>query len=211
MPWISQVPAVLEAWYPGQEDGNAVAAILFGDVNPSGKLPVTFPRTDVQTPASGTAQFPGIGGAAHYSEGLLVGYRWYDARDAAPLFPFGYGLSYTTFSYRGIDLMRRDAPQPAVRVRIVVANTGKRAGAEVAQLYVRGPAHLGEPPKQLKGFRKFFLRPGHSTSVTFDLGRRAFSTWDVSRRKWIVHAGVYHLLVGSSSRDLLGQATVRVG
>jgi beta-glucosidase len=207
---MSQVPAVLEAWYPGQEDGNAVAAVLFGDVNPSGKLPVTFPRTDAQTPANGTARFPGIDGVARYSEGLLVGYRWYDAKKAAPLFPFGYGLSYTTFSYRGIDVVRRDAPQPAVRVSVVVTNTGKRAGAEVAQLYIGSPAGLGAPPKQLKGFRKVFLRPGRSTRVTFDLDRRAFSTWDVSQRKWIVRPGVYRLLVGASSRNLREQETLRV-
>jgi beta-glucosidase len=211
MPWLSQVPAVLEAWYPGQEDGNAVAAILFGDVNPSGKLPLTFPRTEAQSPVHATSRFPGINGAARYSEGLLVGYRWYDKTKAAPLFPFGFGLSYTTFSYRRIDVVRRDAPQPAARVSVVVTNTGTRAGAEVAQLYVAGPAGSLEPAKQLRGFRKVLLRPGRSTRVTFDLDRRAFSTWNEDQRKWTVRPGFYRLLVGASSRDLRQQGTLRVG
>jgi len=120
MPWVDSVPAVLEAWYPGEEDGNALASILFGDVNPSGKLPVTFPRTETQTPVSTPDRCPGVNGTAHYSEGLQVGYRWYDAQGQDPLFPFGYGLSYTTFRMRDLDVdVDRDGVTATVKTLVV--------------------------------------------------------------------------------------------
>jgi beta-glucosidase len=206
MPWLSQVPAVVEAWYPGQEDGNAVAAILFGDANPSGKLPVTFPRADADTPAHTPQQWPGVNGTAVYSEGLQVGYRWYDAQNITPMFPFGYGLSYTTFGFSHLTVSRGHGGQ--VTAGADVTNTGHRPGAEVAQLYVTDPAGAGEPPKQLKGFRKVSLQPGQTAHVTFVLDQRAFSVWDSATQAWTVPVGTYHVLVGDSSRNLPLQAPV---
>jgi beta-glucosidase len=210
MPWIDQVPAAVEAWYPGEEDGNAVAAVLFGDVNPSGKLPISFPREDADTPAHTPEQYPGVNGIATYSEGLKVGYRWYDAEDIAPLFPFGYGLSYTTFAYSGLTVSPVLQPDGHVTVGVDVTNTGRRAGAEVAQLYVSDPGGAGEPPKQLKGFQKVSLRPGEKKHLTFELDQRAFSVWDGAAQQWTTVHGRYGVYVGGSSRDLPLHGTVTV-
>jgi beta-glucosidase len=201
MPWADTVPAILEAWYPGEEDGDALAALLFGDVNPSGKLPVTFPRTEDQTPVSQPERYPGINGVATYSEKLEIGYRWYDAQDQTPLFPFGYGLSYTSFSFSRLTVSRpsRDGQ---VTVAVNVRNTGRRTGAEVVQVYVGDPASAGEPPRQLKGFAKVTLRPGQMRRVTLTLDRRAFAIWDTTAQDWTTVAGRYTVAVGDSSRNL---------
>jgi len=201
MPWLDQVAGVVEAWYPGQEDGNAVAAVLFGDVDPSGRLPQTFPPSDSAVPASTVGQWPGSGDAedAAFTEGLDVGYRWYDATKTEPLFPFGYGLSYTTFSYRKLRVVRRG---DRASVSFTVTNTGGRAGSEVAQLYVDDPRAAGEPPKQLQGFEKVFVRPGRSVRVTIALTPRSFSHWDPVVQRWRIRPGLYRLLVGASSRDI---------
>ena len=201
MPWLEQAPAVVESWYPGEQDGNAIAAVLFGDVDPSGRLPQTFPASDDEVPASTVGQWPGSGDGqdASFSEALDVGYRWYDATKVAPLFPFGYGLSYTTFSYRRLRIEKKG---PGFSVSFVVRNTGARAGAEVAQLYIDDPAAAGEPPKQLKGFDKVFLRPGKSRRVTIPLTPRSFSVWDSVSQRWRVRSGAYRILVGASSRDI---------
>ena len=203
MPWVDAVKGIVEAWYPGQEDGNAVAAVLFGDVNPSGKLPVTFPRALSDVPASSPQQWPGVNGQVQYAEGVLVGYRWYDAKQIAPLFPFGYGLSYTTFSFSNLSV----APQPAsdsstITVDADVANTGSRAGAEVVQLYLGDPAATGEPPRQLEGFQKVMLQPGQTQHLHFTLHPRAFSYWDEQTSGWVVADGTYQVLVGDSSGNL---------
>lgn len=210
MPWLDQVPAVVEAWYPGEEDGNAVAAVLFGDVNPSGKLPVTFPRADADTPAHTPDRWPGVNGVATYSEGLQIGYRWYDAQDIAPLFPFGYGLSYTSFRFGNLTVGRPAARTGAVTVGLDVTNTGSRAGADVAQVYVGAPAAAGEPPRQLKGFAKVSLRPGQTRQLTFVLDRRAFSVWDANVHAWTVVPGTHQVWAGDSSRDLPLHAAVDV-
>ena len=210
MPWIDQVPATVEAWYPGEEDGNAVAAVLFGDVNPSGKLPISFPRKDADTPAHTPEQYPGVNGTAAYSEGLKVGYRWYDAEDIAPLFPFGYGLSYTTFAYSNLDVSPILTPDGHITVGVDVTNTGRRAGSEVAQVYVADPSAAGEPPKQLKGFQKASLRPGETKHLTFKLDQRAFSIWDSAAQQWTTVHGQYGVYVGGSSRDLPLHGTVTV-
>jgi beta-glucosidase len=205
MPWLDQVKGVIEAWYPGQDDGNAIAAVLFGDVNPSGKLPVTFPASLAQVPASTAAQWPGTGGTVQYSEGVLVGYRWYATRGITPLFPFGYGLSYTSFKFS------RLAVQPGrggYRVSVDVTNTGKRTGADVAQLYVGDPAATGEPAEQLKGFQRVTLRPGATTRVSFTLDRQAFAWWN---GHWEVTPGTYRLMAGDSSASLPLVAHVAVG
>ncbi|MGH7954087.1 MAG: glycoside hydrolase family 3 C-terminal domain-containing protein, partial [Limisphaerales bacterium] len=176
MPWISQVRATLVAWYPGQENGNALAQVLFGDVNPSGKLPATFPAAANQVPANTPAQFPGVKGHVSYSEGLEIGYRWYDAHNVSPLFPFGYGLSYTMFGYSNLTV---SAVSPAGQVQIGfdLANIGGRAGAEVAELYLGFPAAASEPSKLLKGFQKNFLSPGQTQRVTFNLNWEDLANW----------------------------------
>jgi beta-glucosidase len=210
MPWSDQVSAIVEAWYPGEEDGNAVAAVLFGDVNPSGKLPVTFPRSESDVPAHTPQQYPGTNGTAVYSEGLNVGYRWYDAQDIAPLFPFGYGLSYTTFAFSHLKVTPTLTPNGHVTVGADVTNTGKRAGAEVAQVYVTDPSSAGEPPKQLKGFAKVNLAAGQTKHLTFTLDQRAFSTWEPTAQQWGTHDGRYTVYVGDSSRSLPLHAAVDV-
>jgi len=200
MPWLDSVRAVLEAWYPGQEDGAAIASVLFGDVTPSGKLPVTFPRSLADVPAASAAQWPGVGGKVQYSEGLLVGYRWYGARGIAPHFPFGFGLSYTTF--RLANLRVAAGPGRSVRVGVNVTNAGARAGAEVVQVYVGDPASAGEPPWQLKAFRKVTLGPRETRRLTFVLDARAFARWDSTANGWVVGPSRYQIGVGNSSADL---------
>jgi len=200
MPWLESVGAVLEAWYPGQEDGAAIARMLFGDVNPSGKLPVTFPRGLGDVPASSAERWPGVDGKVHYGEGLEVGYRWYDARGVTPLFPFGFGLSYTTFQLR--DLSVSQTAGPAATVTADIVNIGQRAGADVVQVYVTHPASAGEPPRQLKAFQKVRLAPGESRRLTFTLDARAFAHWDDAAGVWLVDAGDYQIHVGDSSADL---------
>jgi beta-glucosidase len=171
MPWLSQVASVVDAWYPGESNGSALAAVLFGQVDPSGHLPVTFPTDLSQVPASSPSQFPGVDGQVLYSEGIDVGYRYYDANNETPLFPFGYGLSYTTFRYSHLQvssqLVQNGTSDPGatscrcngqsgslVTVSAKVTNTGTVAGSDVAQLYVGDPAAAGEPPRQLKGFKR---------------------------------------------------------
>jgi beta-glucosidase len=207
LPWVDQVPALLETWYPGEEDGNALAAVLFGDVNPSGKLPVTFPRAESQTPTSQPERWPGVNGTAVYSEGLEVGYRWYDAQGQDPLFPFGYGLSYTSFAVAPGSVSAPDAAGQ-VTAHLDVINTGRRAGSDVAQVYLTYPAAAGEPPRQLRGFAKVQLRPGQRAHLAITLDRRAFSTWDSATQRWTVPAGTYRILVGDSSRALRTAATL---
>jgi len=201
MPWLEHVSTVVEAWYPGEEDGNALAAILFGDVNPSGKLPITFPKDQADLPQQSASQYPGQGLVATYSEGLDIGYRWYDAESITPLFPFGFGLSYTTFAVSHLSVGRSSRTNVA-RVGCTVTNTGSRAGGEVVQVYVGDPPAAGEPPKQLKGFVRVFLQPHQSQRVSVSLGRRAFSIWDTQSQDWRVVPGTYRILVGVSSRDI---------
>jgi beta-glucosidase len=203
MPWEDAVKGILEEWYPGQDDGNASAAVLFGDVNPSGKLPVTFPKSLSDVPANSPQQWPGVNGRVQYAEGVLVGYRWYDAKQIAPLFPFGYGLSYTTFSFSNLAVAGQLAShQSTITVDVDVANTGLRSGAEVVQVYVGDPATTGEPPRQLEGFQKVMLQPGQRQHVHFTLDPRAFSYWNEQAHGWVVADGTYQVLVGDSSRNL---------
>jgi beta-glucosidase len=206
MPWIDKVGGVIEAWYPGQEDGNAIAAILYGDVNPSGRLPLTFPRSAAATPTSSQQRWPGIDGRSEYSEKLEVGYRWYDATHTDPLFPFGFGLSYTTFHLSGLCVtpssVNGESSWRNVTLKVSVTNTGKRAGAEVVEVYVQQPAANGEPPHQLRAFGKLDLQAGETKPITLSLDQRSFSIYDDGARQWKTPAGKYRILVGSSSRDL---------
>ncbi|WP_312886989.1 glycoside hydrolase family 3 C-terminal domain-containing protein [Actinocrinis puniceicyclus] len=200
MPWLNSVKGVFEGFYDGQNWGSAIAALLFGDVNPSGRLPVTFPAALSQVPANTTAQWPGANNQVQYSEGLKVGSRWYDANGLTPLFPFGYGLSYTTFSFGDLQVGALNNGQATVTA--TVTNTGARAGTEVAQLYVSDPASVGEPPHQLKGFQRVPLNPGASATVTFTVTAHDLAHWDTASNSWLAGAGTYQVLVGGSSRDL---------
>lgn len=214
MPWIDKIGGLIEAWYPGQEDGNAIAAILYGDVNPSGKLPLTFPRTAAEIPTSTTAQWPGVNGSSTYNEKLDVGYRWYDAHHIQPLFPFGYGLSYTTFKLSHVRVTPSKIAgadsKANVQIDLQVKNTGKRAGAEVIQVYVEQPQENGEPPRQLRAFTKVDLEASQSKSVTLTLNPRSFSIYDPELEAWKMPSGKYEILVGTSSRDLPFQRDVEV-
>jgi beta-glucosidase len=215
MPWLADVKGVMQAWYPGQEDGNAIAALLFGDVNPSGKLPQTFPKAMADLPVKTQQQYPGVNDSkgiprAAYSEGLQVGYRWYDKQGIEPLFPFGFGLSYTSFKIGGMHVEAASGLAGGAIIGSAVKNTGARAGAEVVQLYVGMPAKTGEPPKQLKSYQKVLLQPGERKTVTLKLDRRAFSYW-AGAGGWTVAKGCYTLMLGDSSRSIAAQKTVSVG
>jgi beta-glucosidase len=204
MPWLGAVKGVLEMWYPGEQDGNAAAALLFGDVNPSGKLPYTFPKKMSDTPIRSASQWPGVNDQSgtprsRYSERLLVGYRWYDAKRITPLFPFGFGLSYTTFRFGGLHVTPTSS---GAVVRFTVTNTGDHTGADVAQLYLSSPRSAHEPPKQLKGYLKVLLLPGQTKTVTLSLDKRAFSYWNTASASWRVARGCYVVRVGDSSRSL---------
>jgi beta-glucosidase len=202
MPWLGQVAAVVDAWYPGESNGSALASVLYGQTDPSGHLPVTFPQSLSQVPASTPAQFPGVNGQVQYSEGVDVGYRWYDAKGLAPMFPFGYGLSYTRFSFsrlRATPARASNNSTRPVRVTARVTNTGRVTGSDVVQLYLSDPAVSGEPPRQLKGFQKVTLRPGQSTTVTFTLDGHDLSYWNQSANGWVVPTGAFGVYVGDSS------------
>lgn len=196
MPWIENVQGVLESWYPGVQGGQAIADILFGDTNPSGKLPITFPVSDADLPQP-TIDASNLN--VVYTEGLLMGYRWFDAKSISPLFPFGHGLSYTTFGYSRLNAQVDHDGN--VIATFTVANTGARAGAEIAQVYATLPPGLGEPPQRLVGWAKVWLAPGQSKLVSVAIPAQRFATWDVSRHAWKVNEGSYKITAASSSRD----------
>jgi beta-glucosidase len=199
MPWIKQVRGVLENWYPGQVDGDAIAPILFGDVDPSGHLPETIPYKLSDGPLRTAIQYPGVKGQVDHTERLLIGYRWYTAKHIAPLFPFGFGLSYTTFRFSGLSAR---ASGPNVVVKFLVQNTGRRAGTDVAQVYVGDPPSTGEPPEQLAGFQRVTLAPGEGRTVRIVVDRRSLSYWSVRWNGWRLMPGCYRLMVGDSSASL---------
>jgi beta-glucosidase len=200
MPWLSQVAAVLDAWYPGQTSGTSLASVLFGQTDPGGHLPVTFPASLTQVPASTTAQFPGNGSQVQYSEGIEVGYRWYDANNLTPLFPFGFGLSYTQFAFSNLQVSPATVNGTQdVQVSATVTNTGQRAGSDVAQLYLGDPSAAGEPPRQLAGFRRVSLASGASAQVSFTITPQQESWWDDSANGWTQSDGTYNVYVGDSS------------
>jgi beta-glucosidase len=211
-PWRSQVAGLLEAWYPGERGGTAIARVLFGDVDPSGRLPATFPNAEGDTPTAGDPEkYPGVANNVYYKEGVFVGYRWYDAQGLTPAFPFGFGLSYTRFRYSGLRVLRPRRGQraasgdPAVAVvSAVVKNVGRRRGAAVPELYLGLPSSTAvpEPPVQLKGFTRVNLGPGVSKRFKIALDSRAFSYWNSSKAAWQIVTGCTRVLVGSSSRDL---------
>jgi beta-glucosidase len=207
MPWIEQVGAVVQAWYPGQECGNAIADVLFGDTNPSGKLPQTFPVRLEDNPAY--LNFPGENGKVYYGEGLFVGYRYYDTKKIAPLFPFGFGLSYTTFAYSSLSLSAQEiGPDDILQVSVDITNTGQRAGKEIVQVYIRDQqASLQRPEKELKAFAKVQLGPDERKTVTLSIGRDALAYYDDLAHEWLAEAGEFEVLVGSSSQEIRARAT----
>jgi beta-glucosidase len=204
MPWLETVPAVLEAFYPGQEGGNAIANILFGDVNPSGRLPMSFPHRISDNPAF--LHYPGER-EVHYGEGLFVGYRYYDTKGVEPLFPFGYGLSYTTFEYSDLQIPAAVNAGEDVTVAVTVKNTGPTAGKETVQVYVSDKkSSLIRPEKELKAFQKIALEPGESQTVTLQLKPRALSFYKPAMKAWVAEPGTFEVMVGSSSRDIRQKA-----
>jgi beta-glucosidase len=201
--WVDQVPAILQAWYPGEQAGTALGQLIFGDFTPSGKLPVTFERRPEDNPTF-HSYYPQKDKRVEYTEGVFVGYRGYEKAGTKPLFPFGYGLSYTSFAYSDLKIATATKDSGArVSVSFKVKNTGSREGAEIAQVYV-GDSHapLPRPAKELKGFAKVFLRPGEAKQLTVFLDRRAFSYYDVNRRGWSAAPGEFGILVGASSVDI---------
>jgi beta-glucosidase len=206
MDWLARVPAVVQIWYGGQETGNGLADVLFGDVNPAGRLPQTFPRRIEDTPAF--LHYPGENGRVVYGEDLFMGYRYYDARKVEPLFPFGHGLSYTRFRYADLRLSRASiAPAEELVVEIDVSNIGERAGQEVVQLYVHDAvSKLARPEQELRAFAKIQLAPGETKTVRFALGARALSYWDPAQSGWIAEPGQFELRAGASSRDIRASA-----
>jgi beta-glucosidase len=207
MPWIGKVSAAIEAWYPAIRGGDAIANILFGDVNPSAKLPVTFPQTEADLPQVKLPGPPPSPFDIHYAEGLKVGYKWFDAEGKTPLFPFGFGLSYTTFSYSDL----KTTVGPSTQVSFKVTNTGKRAGAEIAQVYASFPAATGEPPKRLVAWSKVELLPAETKTVTLTIDPLQLSIFDADKDQWQLLPGEYVFFVGWSSRSTPLQEAVRLG
>ncbi len=208
MPWLDDVAAVVQIWFPGEALGDAVADVLLGVEEPGGRLPMTMPKRLDDTPAF--EHHPGRDHRAVYAERRLIGYRWYDAQDVEPLFPFGHGLGYTTFELG--DPAVSGAPDEGVRVVVPVTNSGDRRGSTVVQAYVAPPrsGDDDQPRRTLQAFSKVSLAPGASSLVELLLGHRAFATWDVATHGWIVPAGTYAIAVGTSSRDVVSAGTVDV-
>ena len=200
MPWVSSCPAILQVWLPGQEGGNAISNILFGNVNPSGKLPVTFPIALEDNPSY--KYYPG-NDEVEYSEGVYVGYRYYDTKNVAPLFPFGHGLSYTKFEYSNFNCPIEVSSLKNVELKFIIKNVGKTQGQEVVQCYVRDvESRLERPIKELKAFYKLNLLPGESKTVNLSLDKTSFSFFDDQINKWIVEPGKFEIMIGSSSKDI---------
>ncbi|MEO8289078.1 MAG: glycoside hydrolase family 3 C-terminal domain-containing protein [Chloroflexota bacterium] len=202
MPWLAAPAAVLQAWFCGQECGNSIADVLFGKVDATGRLPQTFPRRLQDNPAY--INYPGENGKVVYGEGIFVGYRYYDKKEIDPLFPFGFGLSYTTFDYDNLIVSpATSAPGETVRVSVDVRNSGSRDGTEIVQLYVRDVhSNVLRPEKELKGFARVQLKAGESRTVTLSLDRRAFAYYSEAARQWIAEAGDFQLMVGRSAGDI---------
>jgi beta-glucosidase len=225
MPWAEKVSGILEAWYGGSRGADAVARVIFGEVNPSAKLPITFPRSEADLPHPSVVKPPAESTTADgefeawkkiaaglpafqttYDEGLKVGYKWYDAEHKQVLFPFGYGLSYTTYSYSDFTV----TPGKTVRVSFKVTNTGNRDGAEIAELYAALPESAGEPPKRLLGWSKVKLKAGESKEVSIEVDAEYLSVFNVERDAWQLVPGSYTFLAGGSSQSLPLKASVNL-
>jgi beta-glucosidase len=212
MPWLDKVAGVMEMWLPGDAQGPAAAKLLFGDAEPGGRLPVTFPRDETQGPGTTPSQYPGDLSAkkavdtAHFDEGALIGYRYWDQHGQTPLFPFGYGLSYGRFNTKVLNVGR--TADGGAEVQLSVTNVGKRAASDVVQVYLGFPAEAGEAPKQLKGYGRVVVRPQQSLPLNIPLPPSAFKYWDEKKSAWSVAGGDYTIYVARSSRDVLYKATI---
>ena len=220
MPWVNSVAAIIQGWYLGSETGNALASVIAGDANPSGKLPYTYYASLDQVGAHKMGEYPGhksidaLGNEVMdipYNEGVFVGYRFTDKNKLVPTFPFGHGLSYTTFDYGKATtdkVFAKDADK--IEVRVPVSNTGERKGKETVQLYVRDiKSSVERPVKELKGFKKVELNPGETQEVVFEIGRDALSYFDAERHEWVMEPGEFEILIGASSGDIRSKTTFK--
>jgi beta-glucosidase len=212
MPWVNQVQSIVQCWYLGSEAGNALANVLTGDVNPSGKLPFTFPVRLEDNSAHALGEYPGKDDQVIYNEGIFVGYRWHDTKNIKPLFSFGHGLSYTNFRYGKLlsdkKVMTEDE---TMTFSIKVTNTGKVEGSEIIQLYIQDKqSSVERPSKELKGFKKVFLNPGESKEVSFVIDKTALSFFDDKRHDWVAEKGEFEAIVGSSSTDIKDSISFRL-
>jgi beta-glucosidase len=209
MPWVDRVSSILQMWYPGQEGADATMALIVGDASPSGRLPVTFPRRVEDVPTNSPKRYPGVDGHGRYSEGIYVGYRWYDQQGIAPLFPFGHGLSYTNFEYSKLDVTPRG---DGFDVVFTLKNAGTRTGIEVPQLYVGRPAAPPAPmaERRLVQFERVGLAAGSDRRVSFYINRDALSYWSAAEHRWVVATGTRAIMVGASSRDIRLRTDVNV-
>lgn len=217
MPWVKKVPAIVQAWFIGSEAGNSIADVIFGKVNPSGKLPFTFPVTLDHVAAHAIGEYPGIKRNdediwdEHYNEGILVGYRWHDTKKIPPLFAFGHGLSYTSFEFGKVKADKEAITgEDKVTFTVPVTNTGKLEGAEVVQLYLSDPkCSVKRPVKELKGFSKVFLQPGETKNVSFEISKDDLSYFDTGNHKWTVEPGEFKVHIGAASDDIRSSATFK--
>jgi beta-glucosidase len=212
MPWVNEVPAIVQDWYLGTEAGNALAEVLVGDVNPSGKLPFTFPVKLEDSPAHSFNEFPGKNDEVTYKEGIMVGYRWFDTKNIKPLFSFGHGLSYTTFEYGRMTADKKEmTANDKITFTLTVKNIGKRQGEEVVQLYIHDiKSSLPRPAKELKGFEKISLQPGETKTVSFTIDKSALSYFDADKHEWVAEPGDFEAIVGASSADIKDRLSFRL-
>ncbi|RYD96110.1 MAG: glycosyl hydrolase, partial [Sphingobacteriales bacterium] len=204
--WADDAQGIIEGWYPGMEGGNALAKVIFGEVNPSGKLPMTFPAKLEDSPAHQLGDFPGKNGVANYNEDIYVGYRYFDTYKVTPRFAFGHGLSYTSFSYRDLKV---NASGKQVEVSLSIKNTGGLDGSEIIQLYVHDEqSEVKRPEKELKGFVKVFLKAGEEQVVKMVLPPSAFKYFDEQTAQWKLEKGKFMIMAGASSRDIRLQENV---
>lgn len=214
MPWIKEVPAVVQSWYNGSESGSALASIIFGDANPSGKLPFSFPvkLTDVGAHSFDTECYPGVNEEVTYKEGIFVGYRWLEKEKIKPLFPFGHGLSYTTFQYGKVTVDKSQmTAEDKLTVSVDITNTGDRNGSEIVQLYIRDiKSSLPRPLKELKGFDKVSLKPGETKTVSITIDKSALSFFDPVKHDWVAESGDFEAIIGASATDIKGKASFKL-
>ena len=210
MPWIDKAPAVLQSWFPGQEFGNSLYDLIFGKVNPSGKLTTTFPKKLKDTPAF--KHYPGENLQMDYLEGLYVGYRWYEKENIEPLFCFGHGLSYTNFEYDNLKVIPPQIEDAVISLSLNVKNTGEIKGKEVVQVYVTVEnSNVDRPLKELKSFKKIDLEISESQTVIFNLTERDLAYWDVDKKAWALEPAEYKVLVGPSSKDIKLESSIWLG
>jgi beta-glucosidase len=210
MPWIDNVNAILQCWFPGQEFGNSLADILIGKVNPSGKLPTTFPKKLSDTPAYST--YPGKDLQMDYEEGLFIGYRWYDRESIEPLFPFGHGLSYTSFEYSNLRAIPPKGNSSVAAFEVDITNTGDVAGKEVLQGYITvNKSQIERPQKELKKFEKISLESGETKKVKFELSEKDLSFWSTENNAWQVEPAEYLFSIGASATDIKDSVSVWLG